>query len=138
MNRKIHLVHHKQKDRLTGFTEVPLTDVDSIVNYSVDMMYCSALNKVDKSKINQYMDAICNKIRYGGQVVLVISDIKKLCNLYLSKSIDDGEFFEAVADSHQLLTEHQIVHTMTSKSFELLSVEKNKTDIAMSFGRKSE
>lgn len=138
MIRKIHLIHHKQKERLTGFTEIPLTDIDSIVNYSVDMMYCSVLNKIEKSKISQYIDAICNKIRYGGQLVLTISDIKKLCSLYLSKSIDDNEFFESVADSHQLLTEADVINTMSAKSFDLISVEKNKTNITLSFGRKNQ
>lgn len=138
MIRKIHLTHHKNKNRVEGFIDIQHSEIDGIVNYSVDVMYCSILNKIDKTKIDEYIKKIMSKIRYGGQVTLVVIDIHNICQLYINKMITDDMFFDIIADHSNTITENKIMNMMIENDkFELIGCERNQQMVALSFGRKN-
>jgi len=136
MIRKINLIHHKHKSSIPGFSDVQISDLDSIINYSVDVAHCSILNKLEKNKINQYLDQIATKIRYGGQLVLVIHNIRAICSAYTDKLISDQFFFEVIKDvSESLSQEEVILHISNKHGLNLIGLEKNNYSVALSFQR---
>jgi hypothetical protein len=138
MIRKINVTHHKNKNSSTieGFTEIPITDIDSIANFSVDVLYCAILNMVEKNKTIDFLDKIAKKIRSKGQLTLVINDIRNICDLFINKQISDEQFFEIMDNSKSNISEEQTIkHLLKNNSFEILGIEKNRSMIALSFGR---
>lgn len=138
MIRKVNLVHHKHKTSIQGFSDVQISDIESVINYSIDVIYCSILNKLDKSKVSYYLDTIANKVRYGGQLIIVVTDIRAVCASYVNKSISDEIFFETVKDVSQELDNETILSYLLSKhGFSIIGMEKNNHSVAMSFQRKN-
>lgn len=136
MIRKINLIHHKYKHNIKDFTEVSITDIDSMPNFSIDILYCSCLNKIEKSKTQTYLDKILKKIRYGGQLVLVITDIVSVCQQYIGRSLSDEQFFEIMQDCHQTVTKDFILKSiLDSNKYDLIGLEEYQNMIALSFGR---
>jgi hypothetical protein len=124
MIRKINLIHHKNKQNIQGFMDVQISDLNTLVNYSIDIMYCSVLNKVEKNKTNQYIDLMSEKIRHGGQIVIVVTNIKKICAAYVSNILSDETFFEMIRDTSESLDPEQIAKYLTSKhNFDLINTE---------------
>lgn len=138
MIRKINVIHHKHKESLQGFTDVQISEISSLVNYSIDMIYCSILNKVEKNKINFYLDSITEKIRYGGQLMLVVTDIRKVCERYVNKSISDEIFFDSIRDVSEDLNEDQMINYLTTKHrLDVIGIVKNNNTTAITFQRKN-
>ncbi len=137
MIRKINVIHYKHKESIQGFTDIQISELSSLVNYSIDVMYCSVLNKVEKDKTNYYLDILADKVRHMGQLILVISNIRNLCAAYVNKSIEDKVFFETMKDVSEALTEEQIINYMLGKhNFDIIGMEKNHTMTAITFQRK--
>jgi hypothetical protein len=102
------------------------------------MVYCSVLNKIEKNKINFYLDSISEKIRYGGQLMLVIADIRKLCEAYVNKSISDQIFFDSIKDVCEDLGEDQLINYLTTKHrLDVIGIVKNNSTTAITFQRKN-
>lgn len=136
MIRKINLIHHKYKHNIKDFTEISITDIDSIPNHSVDIMYCSCLNKIEKNKTQTYLEKIKKKIRYGGQLVLVVTDITAICKHYVNRALPEKEFFETIRDcEHNLTREYLIEYMLNSNTYDLIGIEEHQNMIALSFGR---
>lgn len=136
MNRKINLTYHKNKEIIKGFLDVNISDISSVVNYSVDVLYCSVLNKIENSKINNYIDQIIEKIRYGGQLIISITDIHGVCKAYINKSIIDKDFFSIMQNTCENLSEEQIISYIQSKhGLEILGIEKIDYNTIINFQR---
>lgn len=138
MIRKINLIHYKNKQIIKDFQEVAINDIDSIINYSVDILYCSCLNKIENNKISDYLDKISKKIRHGGQLVIVVIDVITICQSFLNRSISEIDFFRVIKECEFNLTESYIFDYFNkTNNFELIGIEKNQHMTALSFGRKS-
>lgn len=136
MIRKINLIHHKYKHEIKDFIEILINDIDSIPNFSVDIMYCACLSKVDGNKIESYLNKITKKLRYGGQLVIVVSDIISICKNYINKFLSDEQFFNLIQDCHQNLTKEYILKfILDTNTYDLIGVEEHQNMIALSFGR---
>ena len=124
MIRKINVIHHKHKENVQGFLDVQVADLNTLVNYSIDIMYCPVLNKIEKNKTNYYLDLMSEKIRHGGQIVIVITNIKKICVAYIDRTLSDQSFFEMLRDTSESLDHEQIAQYLTTKhNFDLVNVE---------------
>lgn len=124
MNRKINITHYKQKETIQGFLDVNISEMNSVVNYSVDMLYCAVLNKVEKNKIKHYLDQMIEKIRYGGQLIIKITNVHDVCKAYVNKSISNKDFFGMIQNISEELNEEEIITYITSKhGFEIIGFE---------------
>jgi len=139
MIRKINVTHYKNKNAsLEGFLEVPLTDVSNIVNFSVDLLYCAVINMIERNKITDFLHDLSKKVRHGGQLTLVINDIKNICKLYINKQISDDQFFSIIEETKNNILDEQIIkQLLDTNNFDILGIERNKSLIALSFGRKN-
>jgi len=138
MIRKINVTHHKNKNSSTieGFIEIPIANIDTIANFSVDVLYCATINMVEKNKTIELLDVLAKKIRSNGQLTLVINDIRNICELFLNRQISDEQFFDIIDNSKNNISEEQIIkHLLDKNMFEILGIEKNRSMIALSFGR---
>lgn len=139
MIRKINVTHYKNKSSsLEGFVEVPINNVGDVVNFSVDVFYCAVLNMVEQDKLLDFLTNLTQKIRHGGQLTLVINDIKHICQLFINKQISDKQFFDVVNENKNNISDEQIIkHVLEGNLFDLIGVEKSRSMIAISFGRKN-
>jgi hypothetical protein len=140
MIRKINVTHLKTKNSSTieGFTEIPITSIDTVANFSVDILYCSILNMIEKNKTIELLDVLAKKIRSNGQLTLVINDIRNICELFINRQISDQQFFDVIDNSKSNISEEQIIkHLLDKNTFEILGIEKNRSMTALSFGRNS-
>jgi hypothetical protein len=139
MIRKINVTHYKNKSSsLEGFIEVPISNVGEVVNFSVDVLYCAVLNMVDQDKLPDLLANLTQKIRHGGQLTLVINDIKHICQLFINKQISDEQFFGVINENKNNVSNEQIIrHVLEGGLFDLIGTEKSRSMIAISFGRKN-
>lgn len=139
MIRKINLTHYKNKSQsIDGFVEIPITDLNNIINFSVDILYCSVVNMIEKNKILDFLNDIIKKIRYGGQLTLVINDIKNICQLFINKQISDDQFFDIIDNNKNNISEEQVIkYVLDTNWFDIIGIEKNRSMTAISFARKN-
>lgn len=125
MKRNICLTKDGHNLSLQNFENVNYNNIDNIINYSVDILYCSILNELTGQEYSTILPLLMNKIRLGGQMVLVIKDVKELCSMYANGSLADMVFvnnirslkhiisfsnLEKIIQEHPSLTPINVVH----------------------------
>ena len=67
---------------INNFENVLFNNIENLVNSSIDAIYCAILNKIPKDLIGSTISDLSNKIRPGGQLILVLTDTKTVCRLF--------------------------------------------------------
>lgn len=102
MTRYINIVLPNQSFEIKDFQNVAVDALDTVANFSNDMIYCSILNKINKEAINPIILSLINKLRPGGQIIFVFNDIKKISRLFADGSIKDEEFLGVMQNTANL------------------------------------
>lgn len=109
MSRNICLSVNRNTFRpINGFSSIDIDNVDSIVDYSTDILVVDNLQTSQKPNMNEYIVKILSKLRVGGQLVLRFADPKLLSKSYSNNSISDIEFRASISNMNQYWTIEQI------------------------------
>ena len=104
MKRNICLTKDGRNLSLQNFENVNYNNIDNIINYSVDILYCSILNELTGQEYSTILPLLMNKIRLGGQMVLVIKDVKELCSMYANGSLADMVFVNNIRSLKHIIS----------------------------------
>lgn len=139
MIRKINVVHFKDKNsNIQDFNNILISDIDNIVNFSVDVLYCAAINQIDSNRIQSFLENILKKIRLGGQLTVVVNDVRQICQTFLNRQITEEKFFQIVNENKNSISEEQIIRLiLETNMFNIIGIEKDKSIVSLSFIRKS-
>ena len=126
MNKKINLTITDSKNTINGFEDLHINQLDSLFSCSVDVIYCSIFNVFNSENVYQVLDAIIEKLRPNGQLILNIWSLKKLAKLYVSDNISDADFFNNVKASNNSVSYTDIIrHISSSNISSVVDVKKD-------------
>lgn len=111
------------------FTNIEITDIDQIINHSADTIYCSSLENIEISKINDIIQNILNKIKPGGQVIFDIMDVKKYCSEVVSGKLSSHNLLNLLKTHNSCLTPEDIYTKLDVSNLQIAQVLKNNSRI---------
>lgn len=127
MNKKINLTISDSANKLDGFDNLHVNELDSVFSCSLDMVYCSIFNIFTNDNAYQALDAILEKLRPGGQLIISVFNIKRLAALYLSGSISDNDFFNNIKSSNNSIQYAEVIkHIISTGSSSIIDVKKDE------------
>jgi hypothetical protein len=136
MNRNIHVVDTVSTQNLEGFESVAISRTDDIVNYSVDTLYCSMINRFEEKTKDLFLNKLLQKIRLGGSLILRFIDTKTLAKMYWDNQITSQEFISKISNNNTLTTVEEINDKINNNEFILSKIEYREDSILISVVRK--
>lgn len=115
MNRKVNLIIHESQN-IKDIENLPLNNLDSIYSYSCELLICKNFNIIDNSSAQQALNALFDKIRPQGQLIVGIIDYRQICTDYVHKKIDNQEFFAYIKNIHNYFNIDDIINYSESVS----------------------
>jgi predicted SAM-dependent methyltransferase len=130
MKRNIHLcnIHSKQ---VPDAEPIDISTISSIVNLSVDTIFCDSLESIAAEDLSKKFVEILNKVRPNGYLILNILDIKKLCAEYLQNTISNGIFLSLIKDKNNFISIDSIYSLIDTKSFQIMKIDTDQNTISV-------
>lgn len=139
MQRNINIIIDGKPVDINGFNNISINNIDSIVNFSVDILYCTVINFLPNEYIEQIIMALCAKIRQGGQMIIGLKDIKNICLSFANNSMDNDTFFSLISQTKNLffLPEFEVMYEKhMSQSFDIIDTDIKNDMLMVSLQRK--
>jgi hypothetical protein len=136
MSRNINLYNSQAGQNLDGFDNIPLSKLDDIINYSVDILFYREMNSLEPDQKNQTLSVMLQKIRTGGSLVLKFVDSKILSKMYWDNQITPQEFMEKISNNKNITTPEEINEVVNKDEFVLSRIEHKEDQILVSINRK--
>ena len=108
MKRLINLYSVKNKKDINGFNNVEINNLNDIINYSADHIFCGCLSYLDSEIIQKTISSILEKIRPQGYCTLSFVDMKQICRLYFNNAISDESLIKTIKDYKAILSYNTI------------------------------
>jgi hypothetical protein len=140
MKRYANIILPNYVFNINGFDNIPINNIENLVNSSIDIVYCAILNKLPRDMVAPTMSELCNKIRPGGELVFVLNDTKTICKLFAEGSMSNEEFFNFMQNTQNLffLGEFEDIYDKhLNRDFTILNTELQKNNLIISLQRKS-
>lgn len=99
MNRKVNLISH-QSQNIDGIENISIENINSIYNYSCELLLCKYFNVFDNSVVTQVLDALIDKIRPNGQLIIGLIDLRQICIDFIHRKITNEDFFMYMKNTH--------------------------------------
>jgi len=136
MSRNINLYNSQAEQNLDGFDNIPLSKLDDIVNYSVDILFYREMNSLEPDQKNQILNVMLQKIRTGGSLVLKFVDSKILSKMYWDNQITSQAFMDKISNNKNITTPEEINEIVNKDEFTLSRIEHKEEQILVSINRK--
>jgi hypothetical protein len=108
MKRLINLYSLKNKKDINGFINVEINNLENIINYSVDHIFCGCLNYIEADLIDKIIFSIIEKVRPKGYFTLSFVDMKKICRAYHNNAVSDSDLLKTIKDHKSILSYDKI------------------------------
>ena len=136
MSRNINLYNSQAEQNLDGFDNIPLSKLDDIVNYSVDVLFYREMNSLEPDQKSQILNTMLQKIRAGGSLVLKFVDSKILSKMYWDNQITPKVFMDKISNNKNITTPEEINEVIDKDEFILSRIEHKEDQILVSINRK--
>lgn len=130
MKRNIHLCNIYSK-KVSDAEPVDISNISSVVNLSVDTIFCDSLESIAAEELPKKFVEILNKIRPQGYLVLNILDIKKLCGEYLQNTITNLIFLSSIKDKNNFINIDDIYALIDTKNFQIMKIDTDQNNISL-------
>lgn len=138
MKRYANIILQNFTFNINGFENVLFNNIESLVNSSIDVIYCGIINKIPNNLIGPTISELSNKIRPGGQLVFVLTDVKMVCKLFSDGSMSNEDFFNFMNNTQNLffLSEfEEIFSKHLGKDFHIINTELQNNNLIISLQR---
>lgn len=115
MKRNI-IIYQGQSQQISP-EHVSIDNIDNIVNYSVDNIFCNCLESLPHNLISPVIQKILHKIRPDGYIHVKILDIKEICLQLLQNKIHLTEYINLVKNKNSIITTDVIVSNIDFSKF---------------------
>lgn len=109
MNRLIFVQTELGTRSMPDFQNVMLSDLDSIVNYSVDHICFYDLETLEAQQAESVLGIILNKVRPSGILTIGVTNTKKICRDYYMNSIDDLTYIKYHTNHRSVFSENKLI-----------------------------
>jgi len=130
MKRNIHLCNIYSK-QVADAEPVDISTLSSLVNLSVDTIFCDSLESIAAEDLSKKFAEILNKIRPNGYLILKILDIKKLCAEYLQNIISNQIFLSLIKDKNNFISIDNIYSLIDTKIFQIMKIDTDQNTISI-------
>jgi hypothetical protein len=89
---------------LNGADNIHIDDISQIVNYANQRIFVSMMNDVPEDKLRPITDELIKKLSVGGNIIIKILDMKRLCMDYTNHIISDQTMFKYCASVKNILS----------------------------------
>lgn len=117
--RKYQIVKNIQSPIFEGFVPIQEQELDKIINHSADLVFCNILEYASQSDGISILKKLFEKIKLGGNIVIELDDIKKICLDFVDNKISTDTFFTFVSNKHRVLSIDSILSLLDSQFFKI-------------------
>jgi cyclopropane fatty-acyl-phospholipid synthase-like methyltransferase len=126
MKRNINITNQFVKDSIPNTTPVDVSNINSLVNYSVDSIICGMLEYVDDKEFEAFITSLLEKIRNEGNIIIKFVNLKKLFIEYINQQIPSSEVFKYLTNKKNILCPDRIINILNQNSFMILKMDQNE------------
>lgn len=141
MQRLVNVYHPERKNLLDNYENVNISDVDNIVNHSVDFIKFNDLELFEYQICKQIFSIILSKLRLGGSLVIGITDYKIISKLYADTVLSDDEFLYKINNVKSVWSKDLVLDTIkvSHKDIEINKIQNDNQNhiIYITLNRKS-
>lgn len=96
MSKNLNIILPGQTMNVDGYSNIEITNLQTIYSYSVDFIICSVTSFLDQNNFWLAIETMIDKLKPGGQIMLSLYDSKRLAYLYGSSQIEDKYFIQLI------------------------------------------
>ena len=123
MKRHINLYYDTIDTENIDIENISIKNIDSIINHSVDILYCNYLEYIEKDKLETIFGQLLKKIRPYGSLSIKFVHAKTLCQNYISNTIPAEDLLNALNGKKNLLSFDLIYSFIDPNLFKILKYD---------------
>jgi len=128
MKRNINITNQFIKDSIPNTSQVDISNIDSLVNHSVDSIICNVLEYITDSDFEELVSDLLNKIREEGKVIIKCVNFKKIFIAYINQQISGSEVFDFLKNKKNILSPDKIINTLNKYDFMILKIDQQENE----------
>lgn len=135
MSKRVNLISNENQ-KIDNFENINLSELDSVFNYSCEILICKYFSLFDESVASKALDILLEKIKPKGQIIIGISNLKEISADYIRKQISNEDFFHYIKNIHNHFGMHDIIlYIEKNQSFAVTEVNKDEYEDYLTIAR---
>jgi len=131
MKRNINITNQFVKESIPQTNQVDITNIHSLVNYSVDSIVCNVLEYIDENELESFMASIIEKIRDNGRLVIKFVNFKKVFIEHINQKTSGAEIFSRLINKKNILSLDKIINLLNIHGLMVLKVDQDNTQFSV-------
>lgn len=136
MKRILNITSDTHKVSLPNIDNINVSNLDSIANCSADTIFCYILEYMNETTTVDTIHRLLNKLRPSGSLVIRFSDFKKICELYIGRSLSESDLLGQTRGKNNILSIDYIVNIIAN-NFQVSKIDYDENTIVMVISRNS-
>lgn len=109
MKKLLYITIPGKQKAIEGFTAIDPNQLDNVVNYSVDHIYCDCLEFLSSNDSVLCLGHMIQKIRPNGLLTILISNTKHICRNYYMNTMDDLTFLKLNHNHNSIFSSQSLI-----------------------------
>jgi len=128
MKRNINIVNQFVKDSIPNTNQVDVSNIGSLVNYSIDSVICNILEYVDDAEFEGLISDLLEKIREGGNIIMKFVNFKKIFIAYVNQQASGSEVFGFLKNKKNILSPDKLINALNRHDFMILKIDQQDNE----------
>jgi len=120
------------------FDPVSVSNLGSLTNDYYNIICVTCMERVVEEDAKKVLQAIVSKLRPGGEVLIVMNDIRKQCQLFIDNTIEESQIVSIFTNRKNTISSDQIIENLLASSFEIINIAKSEGKQTIHMGKKYE
>ena len=126
MKRNINITNQFVKDIIPNTSSVDISNINSLVNYSVDSIICGVLEYIEDTEWELFVTSLLEKMRNEGSIIIKFVNFKKLFIEYVNQQISSAQVFQYLINKKNMLCPDKIINILNQNGFMILKMDQNE------------
>jgi hypothetical protein len=126
MKRNINITNQFIKDIIPNTSSVDVSNINSLVNYSVDSIICGILEYIDDTEFNSFVPSLLEKMRDEGNIIIKFVNFKKLFIEYVNQQTSSSQVFQYLTNKKNILCPDKVINILNENGFMILKMDQNE------------
>lgn len=135
MKRNINIVNQHCHTSIANTDNYNVSNLSSIIDYSVDNMFCMCLDTYSKEELLGLLPDLLKKLRPSGCLVVRITDFKAVCKRYIDNQISNDEFMKLLSTKKSSLSIDEIITALDMNLFKIIKTHREDLLLSVTIQR---
>jgi len=126
MKRNINITNEFVKDTIPNTSSVDISNIDNLVNYSVDSIICGVLEYIEDNECELFVTSLLEKMRNEGNIIIKFVNFKKLFIEYINQQISSAKVFQYLRNKKNMLCPDKVINILNQNGFMILKMDQNE------------